>query len=139
MFSRQKEEFYPSMKSGSDFGKAFSYMTTMDLVETDDSYKIIADVPGVDPSNLKLWVQDYTLVIDAVRTNPVDECGAAQLQKVHYQAVDHGEFKRSVHMPKNAGLDQGKAEYKLGVLSITFPKIQGVSAPEHKKLVVEVA
>ena len=58
-------EFYPRMKTGSDMTKPFSYMTNMDLVETGSDYKIITDIPGVEPSELKVWLDDFDLCIKA--------------------------------------------------------------------------
>jgi HSP20 family protein len=133
-----KEEFYPSMQKGSDFSKSFSYMTTMDLIETDNEYRIIADVPGVDPKNLDVWVEEYVLGIKAVRENPYEQ-GKIQNPKLHLQDLPYGEIEKFVHLPKNTGLDQGKTEYKNGVLKICFPKIAGEHEPEHKKLSIHAA
>jgi HSP20 family protein len=138
MFSENKEEFFTKYQSGSDISKPFSYMTTMDLVETDNEYKVISDIPGVDPDNLKVWVQDYTLLIKASRTNPY-ETGAIQNPTLHQQALPYGEVEKQVQLPRNAALDQGKTEYKNGVLNVCFPKLQNIAEPEHKKLPINVA
>lgn len=71
--TRQPEDFYVGTKKGSDFTKRFSYMTNMDLVETPSEYKVIADIPGVAATDLKVWLNDYDLFIDATRVDPFED------------------------------------------------------------------
>lgn len=138
-------EFYPRMKTGSDMTKPFSYMTNMDLVETGSDYKIIADIPGVEPSELKVWLDDFDLCIKANRLCPFDESGKGSQQgfepKVHYHDLSYGEIERHVKLPRNANLESGKTEFKNGVLQVCFPKIMEAkeAEPEHKSLSINVA
>ena len=126
-----EEEFYSSKQP-------FSYMTTTDLVETDKEFKVFTDIPGVDPSNLKIWLQDYTLGIKATRPNTFESSPDLNV-KFHQHALPHGDFEKHVHMPRNCALDQATSEYKNGVLQVSFPKIEGIAEPEHKKITVNMA
>lgn len=131
-------EFYPEKQTGSDISKPFSYMSTMDLVETDDGYKVMADIPGVEPENLNVFLDEYTLGIKANRINPYEQ-GEIQNPKIIQQDLPYGVIEKYVHLPRTAALDQGKTLYKNGVLNVFFPKIQELAEPEHKKLPINMA
>jgi HSP20 family protein len=132
------EEFYPTKQTGSDMSKPFSYMSTMDLVETEDGFKVMADLPGIEPENLNVFLDEFTLGIKANRINPYEQ-GQIQNPKLYLQDLPYGVIEKYVHLPRNAALDQGKTMYKNGVLNVFFPKIQGLAEPEHKKLSINMA
>ena len=139
--TRQPEDFYVGTKKGSDFTKRFSYMTNMDLVETPSEYKVIADIPGVAATDLKVWLNDYDLFIDATRVDPFEELNEREGEmKFHRRSLPYGEIKRNVKLPKDAALDLGYTAYKDGVLQVSFPKMVGkLAEPEHKKLAINIA
>ena len=141
MFSTRKpEDFYPGQKTGSDFTKRFSYMTNMDLLETPSEYKVLADVPGVPSTNLKVWLDDYDMYIDAIRVDPFEGLEQQGELKVHHRALPYGEIKRNIKLPKDAALDQGKTLFRDGVLQVSFPKMVGkLAEPEHKTLPINIA
>lgn len=113
-----------------------SYLTSLDLIETDQEYKVISDIPGVDPSNnLAVWLDGRSLCIKAKRNETYGDIGT----KLHKQNIAYGEVERHVRLPKNAALDQAKSEYKNGVLSVCFPKLATEVEPEHRRLTVDTA
>lgn len=127
--------FYSEKKTGGDITKPMSYMTILDLVETNDEYKIISDIPGIEPSNLNVWLDGRSLCIKAKRDVPYSDIGTV----VHKTDIAYGEIERHVHLPKNADLDQAKTEYKNGVLNVCFPKMTMEMEPQHKMLSVTTA
>jgi HSP20 family protein len=139
IFTEGKEEFYSSKKSGSDMTKPMSYLTSLDLVETPSEYQIISDIPGLDPNNLNVWLEDYALCFKANRSNPYEGPGEVNKPKLHLQNRAFGEIERRVQLPKNAGLAEGTTEYKQGVLMVRFPKLPNKAEPEHKTLSINVA
>jgi len=48
----------------------------IDLIEGEHEYRIVADLPGVDPNNLNVSIEDEdrTLVIQAERKSTLDRC-----------------------------------------------------------------
>jgi HSP20 family molecular chaperone IbpA len=129
------EGFYSEKKTGSDIMKPMSYLTSLDLVETNNEYKVISDIPGVDPSCLNVWLDGRSLCFKAKRDDMYSEVGT----KLHKQNIAYGEVERHVRLPKNAGLEQAKIEYKNGVLMACFPKLAVEVEPEHKMLTVNTA
>ena len=140
MFGKKPEEFSVGRKTGSDFTKSFSYMTTMDLVETPDEYKVVADIPGISSTNLQVWIIDYDMYINGNRVNPFEQLEKQEGLKVHHKALPYGEIQRKIKLPNDAALDQGTTELKDGVLQVSFPKMVGkLAEPTHKDLPINTA
>lgn len=123
------DPFHASGKSGSDMSKPFSSLLKMDLLETDQEYQIISDIPGVDPNNIDLALQDRSVFITVVR----NEAYEAQADRVHLQERPFGSVNRRVDLPKNAEVGEASSVYKNGVLTISFPKLKTESAPQQSK------
>ena len=131
--TRNPEDFYAGQKTGP------GYLTNMDLLETSSEYKVIADVPGVPSSNLKVWLENYDMYIDATRV-PFEKLQQQGEVKVHHRALPYGEIRRNIKLPKDAALDQGKTLFRDGVLEVSFPKLESMTAePEHKTLPINIA
>lgn len=134
-FKTAFKEFHASGKGGSDMTKPFTSLLNMDLVETDKEYKIVGDIPGVDPDHIELSLDERSLYIVAKREEDYESHG----NKVHLIERPFGEVNRRIDLPKNAELDKANSCYKNGVLVITFPKIAGEGHSEHKKLSISSA
>ena len=79
----------------------------------DDHYVIRAELPGVDPDkDVKITVDDHTLVIDAERTEEKTDKNHSEFQ--------YGSFHRAMPLP--AGVQPGdvKATYADGILTVTI-------------------
>lgn len=129
------DPFHASGKSGSDMSKQFSSLLKMDLLETDKEFKIISDIPGVNPSDIDLSLQDRSVYITVVR----NEAYEAQADRVHLKERPFGSVNRRVDLPKNAEVGEACSEYKNGVLTICFPKLKTEAAGLHKKISISQA
>jgi HSP20 family protein len=115
--------------SGLDLAKAFSPLMSMDLVENENGYQVMADLPGVDAENVDLSVEGNALVMKAER-NHVHE---TKTDKVHRLERSYGSVKRRVVLPKNADLNNANTKFSNGVLTVTIPKLPEV---QPKKLAI---
>ena len=90
-----------------------------DVYETDHGYTIQCLLPGIDPQNVTVTVQDNVLTISGESTRRGPE-GARPL----FQEIGYGAFRRHFTLP--APVEAGKAEatYEDGLLSITLPKAE---------------
>jgi HSP20 family protein len=77
---------------------------------------IRADLPGIDPKNVELAVENDRLMIKGERQK-VDE---QKRDNEFYREVSYGRFERSVALPAGVDPDTVKAEYHDGVLEITM-------------------
>ncbi|ETW93143.1 MAG: hypothetical protein ETSY1_40530 [Candidatus Entotheonella factor] len=96
--------------------------------QDEESVKVEAVIPGVDPDSLALSIEDKTLILSG------DKPSWAGSEKSEVNGKAEGSFKRSVELPVKVDADQATAEYVHGVLSITMPKAQ-----EAKARKIEVA
>ena len=75
-----------------------------------------ADLPGIDPKNVELAVEDDRLMIKGERKKVEEKKRANEF----YREVSYGRFERSVALPAGVDPETVKAEYHGGVLEITM-------------------
>jgi HSP20 family protein len=92
----------------------------VNIFDTGDGIVLIAELPGMDPANIKVSGQGNTITISGARSR--DETGKWYGQ--HRRERRFGEFSRSLQL--HQGLDIGKAEarYENGVLTVRVPKAE---------------
>ncbi len=97
---------------------ASDWVPAVDIRENEDNYVIHADVPGVDPGDIEVNMEDGVLSIKGQRqTKSVEEReGYKRVERVR------GSFFRRFSMPDTADADAISAKSKDGVLEIVIPK-----------------
>ncbi|CCF83970.1 Hsp20/alpha crystallin family protein [Nitrolancea hollandica] len=95
----------------------------LDLRETDNAYVIQAELPGVQPENVHLQVQDDTLQLSGEVKQEQQEQG----QQWVLRERRYGHFQRTMTLPMPVQSDQANAEFENGILTVTLPK-----APEAR-------
>jgi len=97
-----------------------SWSPPIDVYETEDSYIITAEVPGVSRDQVELAVEDMRLTIRGRR-----EARPATSGAVHYHQVErgHGAFKRTFEFAEQIDADHVTADLAGGVLTIAIPKV----------------
>ena len=97
----------------------------VNVYEYDDKVGIVAEIPGLDKSQLNVEVEDNVLTISGDKHGVWEEEGA----KVIRRELKASSFKRSFELGELLDGDDIKADFKDGVLSISIPKIE----PEKPK------
>jgi HSP20 family protein len=99
---------------------AWSYGLTpaADVLETEAEYRVVLDVPGLDPAAIKLEVEDDTLTVRADRRQPA----LAKGETLHRTERSFGTFFRSFTLPKTVDGARVEARYEHGVLAVVLPK-----------------
>jgi len=102
----------------------------VDIIEKDNEIVLRADLPGFDPKDVEIQVQDGTLTLRGERKfdSDVKEDNFRRVERVY------GSFLRSFSLPQTVDSEKVEAEYKNGVLEIKLPK-----RPEAKPKQVKVA
>ena len=72
-----------------------------------------ADLPGIEPKDVELSVEDDRLLIKGERNTVHEEKDGG------YREVSYGRFERSVRLPRGVDPESIKASYKDGVLEVT--------------------
>lgn len=112
IFSDMEGRYAAPNQTAEDF-----WAPAIDIREDKEVLSIHADVPGIDPENLSLQVEDGVLTLEGNRE--VETCGKDE--KSHWTERRTGTFRRSVKLPSHVDGENIKAAYNKGVLSITCP------------------
>ncbi|HXI87638.1 MAG TPA: Hsp20/alpha crystallin family protein [Parvularculaceae bacterium] len=92
---------------------------TIDLRETDETYEIEAELPGVSEKDIDVEVTDNVLTIRGEKRFERDD-----QDKKGYRLVERsfGSFARSIPLPTEVDPDHVDAVFKNGVLTLSLPK-----------------
>jgi len=77
-------------------------------------------LPGVDPKDADLSVEDHTLTLKVERKTPAD----VKEGDWHVKTFSYGKYQHSWRLPKEADTEKLNASYNNGVLEITVPVAQ---------------
>ncbi len=75
---------------------------------------IRADLPGVDPKDVEITVNDDMLTVRGKRESSKEEKGKNYI----HREVAYGSFERSMRLPKGVDANSVKANYQNGVLEV---------------------
>jgi HSP20 family protein len=99
------------------------WIPAMDLVESDDSFVLRADLPGLSEGDVNIELEDNILTISGERKAEHEE------RKEGYYRVERasGSFSRSLTVPEGVDPEAVEAHFDNGVLEVRIPK------PEQRK------
>lgn len=98
------------------------WLPPIDLSETNDKITVKAEIPGIDPKDIDISIQENTLFLKGEKREEKEEKG-----KNYYRIErQYGSFSRSVVLPATVDTDKVTAECKNGVLEITLQKKEEV-------------
>ena len=94
------------------------WVPSMDVSETKDSLIAKLEVPGMDPKDIQISLQENLLTIKGEKTQEQEE------KEEHFHRVErtYGMFARSVRLPVTVDASKVAASFKNGLLTITLPK-----------------
>lgn len=98
------------------FLRLMTFSPPVEISETDEAHVIVFDVPGVNPADVDVRVEDHhrVLVISGTR-HPA--------MRARYSERRHGPFSRAIQLPPDADGKNMEASFHDGVLEITVPKL----------------
>lgn len=88
----------------------------VDAYRQGNEFKVLLDLPGVDPSSIELTVEKDVLDVRATR-NWVQ----AEGDQIQMTERPHGEFRRQLFLGESLDRDHITATYENGVLTATIP------------------
>ncbi|MCS3903593.1 HSP20 family protein [Methylohalomonas lacus] len=94
----------------------------VDIREEKDRFVIVADLPGVDPKDIEVTMENGVLALRGERKFEKDVSGD------NYKRVEraYGTFYRRFSLPDSADPDRIEAQGRNGVLEIVLPKQEKV-------------
>ena len=100
-----------------DKGNSRAFPICLDLFESRDGYKIVADLPGMEKDNIKIMVEKDILTISGERSR-----GKNEKDNTIFSERFYGSFSRSFRLPENVVTSGVSADYKNGILEVSIPK-----------------
>jgi HSP20 family protein len=113
---------FPALRPSSPFaalGSAPMFgLPAVDIKETDDAYKICAELPGLTPDDVELEIKGDALVLTGHKVEEKDDHRAA------YRISERrfGRFERRFPLPGDVDRQRIDAGFKDGVLTVTLPR-----------------
>lgn len=92
----------------------------VDVIENADNFVVKASVPGINPDDLEITLNNNVLTIKG----EVKEEKDVEEARYHLRERRYGSFTRSFTIPSNVKAEEIQANYNQGVLSLTLPKAE---------------
>jgi HSP20 family protein len=99
---------------------AATWFPACDVFEDKDAVKLLAELPGVRPEDVKLSVENGLLTI---RGEKQQQSGYRN-GRVHSFERSYGTFERSFALPSTIDPDRISASFEHGILTVTIPKAE---------------
>lgn len=95
-------------------------MPSMDVAESDASYEVKVDLPGMDQKDIKVSLDGDTLTIAAEHVEEKE----TKKKTYHVSERRRGSVRRSLRLPSNVDPAKIDARFDKGVLTLELPKGQ---------------
>jgi HSP20 family protein len=89
----------------------------IEVTQQDGKYIVRAEVPGLNPKDVKLEITDDAIVIQGERKVAHQETEGG----IHMTERRYGRFYRAIPLPEGAKVDEARAIYENGVLEVRVP------------------
>jgi HSP20 family protein len=101
---------------------AANWAIAVDVAENEDGYVVKASVPGVNPDDLEITLEDGVLTIKA----ELNEDEEITQESYHVRERRYGAFSRNIRFPTDVNAEAIEASYDFGVLTLDVPKAEEV-------------
>jgi HSP20 family protein len=95
-----------------------AWVPSLDVRETEDQFVVMVDLPGLDPEDVEVQLEDGVLTLRGERQFTRDNTD----EQFHRLERNYGSFARSVRLPRVADTERVEASFDRGVLSVVVPK-----------------
>ncbi|MFN8216496.1 MAG: Hsp20/alpha crystallin family protein [Solirubrobacterales bacterium] len=116
--NRLFDGFFGRAGSAPAGGVTRRWVPPMDLVETDDSLILRADLPGLKREEIEIEVKDGVLTVSGERRAEHE----GRREGYHRVERSFGRFSRSLGLPKGIRAESVSASFEDGVLEVKMPK-----------------
>lgn len=118
------------------FGRApelVALRPTVDMVKTDEGLELQFELPGVEPSDVDISIDDDMLIVkgEKTRRREVDEKDRYLFERCY------GAFERHIPLPDGVDPDAVKATFDSGVLTVSIA-MKAIEPTKAKKIPIAV-
>jgi HSP20 family protein len=102
----------------------------IDMFQRDNELVVRADLPGLDPKDIQVTIENDVLMIEGDRKREKE----IKEESFYRREATFGRFIRRIALQPGLKPEDMKATYRNGVLEVRLPKIE---APAAKQILVE--
>jgi HSP20 family protein len=122
-FQRVFDDYWPVMSAGNG-----GFAPSVDVSETDEAFKVRAEIPGVDQKDVEIAVSGNVLTLRGEKKQESER----QERGMHVKECSHGIFERSIPLPSRVQIDRVEATYDKGIFTVTLPKTDEAKSMTRK-------
>jgi len=100
----------------------------VEVSETDHEVEVKAALPGIDPNEVEITIQNDVLTIRGEHKETTED----KKREYYRREVRYGSFHRSLALPTGVDSDKAEAEFKNGMLQLHLPKAEAVRPRQIK-------
>ena len=97
-----------------------TWFAPTDVSEDENSLRITMELPGVNPDDVRLSLENNVLTIRGEKKQQMDDSN----ERVHRFERTYGMFERTFVLPNTVDSERIDARYENGVLQVTLPKAE---------------
>jgi HSP20 family protein len=97
--------------------EAMGFVPPVEVFERGNDLVVRAELPGVQPNEVKAELTDEGLLIEGERRRDVEDQGEGFYRSEH----SYGRFRRLIQLPADVDPEKAKATFKDGVLEVHVP------------------
>jgi HSP20 family protein len=97
-----------------------AWVPACDVFEDKDGLKIVAEIPGVKPEDVKLSLENNMLTIRGEKRQVAEETS----ERIHRYERTYGTFERTFALPSTVDAENIEARYDAGILTVLLPKAE---------------
>ena len=114
-------------------GGVFQPLADVFYMKRSNRVVIKLELPGINPDEVKLTIEDKTLVVEGTRLDTSHEG-----EKVYQQMeIDYGHFRRKIMLPVSVDVQKTTARYDDGFLTIELPVAERKTAAVKVPVIVK--
>ena len=126
-----EQMFEPAYMNDENRALLGGWLPAVDVVEEKNEIRLVAELPGVKPDDVKISLENNILTIQGEKKQEE----LTRDQKLSRFERTYGKFERSFTLPST--IDPGKivARFEAGVLSVVLPKVE---AAKPRQIAVKI-
>lgn len=99
---------------------ASAWTPTVDVFEDKENLRIVMELPGVSPEDVKISLENQVLTIQGEKRQVAEESS----ERWHRYERSYGSFERIFTLPSSVDAERIQAKVENGLLTVTLPKAE---------------
>ena len=118
------------------FGNRAGRLMKTDVRETDKTFELDIDMPGLRKEDISAELKDGYLTVSAVKSHE-EKTQSSEKGRYVRQERWSGSVSRTFFVGENVTEEDVKAKYENGILQVSVPKKDVLPKPEKKMIAIE--